>query len=252
MRNNVLFKFFTFMNKEYNIIVTRSNPNEYRKIFIILICFFVFFLISPFNISLLDSNDEISNDEIGNESENKMAMWKKILIGTAAIIAAIILAEIIRRKYFSGGTSTLSIDGGTPEPSSVPSSVPSEPKSVPVSYQWVNQYQEVGRTVYNYLLKHNEIGYTDVGIDFVEIQRINSYYGFNIFNIQSQTEIAVVVGELFTSYGYSLQKASYIAHRYMACIQIWEQMANNPQYQGVPAVMFYDTVHKMALTAANG
>lgn len=212
-------------------MVTRSNLNEYTKIFIILICFFTFFLISPFNISLLDSNDEISNDEIGNESENKMA-----------IVAGIILAEIIRRKYFSGGTSTVSIDGGTPGPS--------EPKSVPVSYKWVSQYQEVGISIYNYLLKHNEIGYTDVGIDFVEIQRINSNHGFNIFDIQSQTEIAIKVGELFTSYG--LEKSRYIAHRYMACIQIWEQMANNAQFQGVPAVMFYDTVHKMALTAANG
>lgn len=100
-------------------------------------------------------------------------MWKKIVIGTAAIVAAIIVAEIIRRKYFSGGTSTLSIDGGTPGPS--------EPKSVPVSYKWVSQYQEVGISIYNYLLKHNEIGYTDVGIDFVEIQRINSNHGFNIF-----------------------------------------------------------------------
>jgi hypothetical protein len=34
---------------------------------------------------------------------------EKIVIGTAAIVAAIIVAEIIRRKYFSGGTSTLSI-----------------------------------------------------------------------------------------------------------------------------------------------
>jgi hypothetical protein len=102
-------------------MVTRSNLNEYTKIFIILICFFAFFLISPFNISLLDSNDE---------SGNKMGMWKKILIGTAAIVAAIIVAEIIRRKYFSGGTSTVSIDGGTP---GTPG--PSEPKSVPVSYK---------------------------------------------------------------------------------------------------------------------
>jgi hypothetical protein len=216
-------------------MVTRSNLNEYRKIFLILICFFLIFLIFPFNISLLDSNDES-----GNESENKMAMWKKIVIGTAAIVAAIIVAEIIRRKFFSGGTSTLSIDGGTPGPS--------EPKSVPVSYKWVSQYQEVGISIYNYLLKHNEIGYTDVGIDFVEIQKINSNHGFNIFDIQTQTEIAIKVGELFTSYG--LEKSRYIAHRYMACIQIWEQMANNPELSGVPVIMFYDTVHKMAL--ANG
>ena len=70
------------------------------------------------------------------------------------------------------------------------------------------------------------------------------------FDIQSQTEIAIKVGELFTSYG--LEKSRYIAHRYMACIQIWEQMANNPELSGVPVIMFYDIVHKMALAGVNG
>jgi hypothetical protein len=29
-------------------------------------------------------------------------------------------------------------------------------------------------------------------------------------------------------------------------------MANNPELQGIPVVMFYDTVHKMALAGVNG
>lgn len=223
----ILFSYFLYYNKVITIFI-----------------FIVLLLINPLSVIYCDNTVIQTNVSDSEDIKDPSKInWKGLgLWGLLSVIG--IILELLRRFLVGdwGWNSDSSISSDSSSISGDSRSATPELTSAGLSS--VSRYGPLANSICQYLIPRN--GETYVVTDLAIMRQLNSQYGFNVFDLETQAKVAAEIYRTLLNFGSTTQGALFKANLYYGSCEAWNSVTNIVEYQGMSLYDFVDVIRETA------